>query len=127
MELLLELVLELLFEGFAEIALEAGLAAAQENLGRHNRNPVLATIGYFVFGLALGGLSLLVLRAGFLAGGAAPSGVSLLVSPLVMGLVMHIWGGLRRAYGHRTTNLATFHGGAAFALGVALVRFLAAR
>ena len=125
MELLLELFLELVLEGFAEIAIEAGLAAAQESLGRHNRNPVLATIGYFVFGLALGGLSLLLLPAGFFA--SSPTGVSLLVGPFVMGVVMQIWGGLRRAYGHRTTNLATFYGGAAFAFGMALVRFLAAR
>ena len=123
MELLLELCLELFFELFAQILIEAGMATAQEALGRHNRNPLLATIGYFLLGGILGALSLWLLPARIF-GGAPASGISLIVGPLVMGIVMQLWGGLRRAQGHRTTNLATFYGGAAFALGVAVVRML---
>jgi hypothetical protein len=123
MELLLELCLELFGEAILQILMEAGLATVQEAAGRENRNPVLATIGYGLLGAILGGLSLWPLPTRLLA--AAPvSGISLVVSPVVMGIVMQLWGGLRRAQGHRTTNLATWYGGAAFAFGLALVRFL---
>jgi hypothetical protein len=126
MELLLELFLELFGEAIVQILMEAGLATAQEAAGRENRSPALATIGYLMFGAVLGGLSMLLLPTR-LFGVSPATGISLVVSPLVMGIVMQLWGGLRRAQGHRTTNLATFHGGAAFALGVALVRFFWAR
>jgi hypothetical protein len=126
MELVLELFLELFGEAIVQILMEAGLATAQEAAGRENRNPALATIGYLMLGGVLGALSLWLLPAR-LFGVSPATGISLIVSPLVMGIVMRLWGGLRRAQGHRTTNLATFHGGAAFALGVALVRFFWAR
>jgi hypothetical protein len=123
MELLLELCIELFGEAILQILMEAGLATAQEVAGRENRNPALATIGYWLSGTILGGLSIGLLPTRLL--GAAPvSGISLVVSPVVMGIVMQLWGGLRRAQGHRTTNLATWYGGAAFAFGLALVRFL---
>jgi len=123
MEFLLELCIEVFGEAILQILLEAGLATAQEAAGRENRNPALATIGYCLFGAILGGLSIWLLPTR-LVGTAPVSGISLVVSPVVMGIVMQLWGGLRRAQGHRTTNLATWYGGAAFAFGLALVRLV---
>jgi hypothetical protein len=123
MELILELVLELFGEVIFQVLMEAGLATAHEAAGRKNRNPILATVGYGMLGAILGALSLWLLPMR-LFGHAPVSGLSLVVSPLVMGIVMQLWGGLRRARGHRTTNLATWYGGAAFAFGLSLVRFL---
>jgi len=64
MELLLELCIELFGEAILQILMEAGLATAQEAAGRENRNPALATIGYWLFGAILGGPGDVVRRGG---------------------------------------------------------------
>lgn len=111
---LLEILFELGFEGFKQAA------------GRSNRHPLLASLGYLLFGAALGGLWLWLLPERLVRARVLP-GASLVLGPLAAGAVMELWGRHRRAAGHATTNLATWHGGAAFALGIALVRFLGVR
>jgi hypothetical protein len=122
----LALLLQLLFEVGVEIALELGLAGIKEALGRENRNPVLAAVGYLTFGVILGLASMSILPRRLFGPGPIP-GVSLVVGPVIAGAVMATWGRIRRSRGHVTTNLATFLGGAAFALGIAIVRFWFAR
>jgi hypothetical protein len=51
-------------------------------------------------------------------------GISLLVSPLVSGLLMDRYGEWRERDGVQRSHLATFWGGALFAFSMALVRFL---
>jgi len=123
MDLLLELLLELTFEIGGEFLIELGFSGVKETLGRKNHHPVLATLGYLVLGGLLGGVSLLVWPERVVSQGPV-RGMSLVVGPVVSGMAMHFWGQLRRAQGYSPTNLATFPGGAAFALGCALVRFL---
>jgi hypothetical protein len=123
MSVLLELLFEVFVEIVVEVLLELGFTSVKEALGRENRHPVLSTIGYLILGSALGGLSLLYWPERILGTGPV-SGLSLVFGPALSGATMHVWGELRRAGGHQTTNLATFYGGFAFALGVALVRFL---
>jgi hypothetical protein len=50
-------------------------------------------------------------------------GASLVVAPLIIGLVMQFYGTQRAARGHSRSYFATFWGGALFALGMAAVRF----
>ena len=50
-------------------------------------------------------------------------GASLLVAPLITGLVMQFYGTHRAIRGHSRSYFATFWGGALFALGMAAVRF----
>ncbi len=126
MEILAEIVLALLqlfLEIFAEALLELGLSGLKEALGRANRNPLLAALGYLVVGGMVGGISIWLWPERLLRGGPVP-GLSLLVSPLAGGAAMEAWGRFRRGRGHETTNLATFLGGAAFALGYAVVRLM---
>jgi hypothetical protein len=122
LELIFSLFLEFLGEALFELLLEPGLAAAKEARGRENWDPVLATVGYFVLGGILGGLSVWALPERLLQAGPFP-GLSLVFSPLGAGLTMAWWGKFRRARGHATTNLATWYGGGAFALGMSLIRF----
>jgi hypothetical protein len=117
-DLLIQLVLEILWEVVA--------AAYKATFGRPDRSIVGASIGYFVVGASLGGLSLLVWPSRLLRPGPVP-GLSLILSPVCVGLTMQAWGRYRRARGRVTTTLATFPAGAAFALGTALVRFVWAR
>jgi hypothetical protein len=126
MEILFELLGYLLLDVLGEVLLELGIGAFQNTFHRENRSPAVATVGYLIVGAAIGGLSLWVHPARFLQRGTTP-GFSLVVAPLVGGAAMHAWGHFRRRGGHPTTNLATFHGGAALLFGCALVRLLWAR
>ena len=129
MEILVEILWlfgRLLLELFGEALLELVLAALQKALGRENRNPLVATLGYLVLGGIMGGLSLWMWPQRFLQPGPVP-GLSLLISPIAGALAMEAWGRFRQRHDHATTNLATFYGGGAFALGMALVRFIWAR
>ena len=51
-------------------------------------------------------------------------GASLIVSPLIAGLVMKFFGDWRTGKDHQRTVLGTFWGGATFAFGTAVVRWL---
>lgn len=126
MELLLELLIELVFEIGGEVVLDLGVAGFKTARGRQNHHPVVAALGYFVLGGLVGGASLLVWSGRVLRPGPVP-GLSLVVGPLLSGAAMHLWGQFRRAQGHSPSNLATFLGGAAFALGCALARFFGMR
>lgn len=119
------MLLELIVEVVAEIVLAfgwEGLAHAMRR--RQNVNPVVAGLGYAIVGTLTGGLSILILPRRLLPAGGV-KGASLVLTPLVTGLVMKTYGDFRRQRGHPTTGLATFWGGAIFAFSMALVRFLA--
>jgi hypothetical protein len=122
-EFIVGLVVELLLEVLGEAVLEVGLAGLKEALGRENRSPQFAAVGYFILGASLGGVSLLLCPGRLLWQPPVP-GLSLFAAPLAGGGAMLAWGRFRRRRGHDTTNLASFPGGAAFALGYALVRFV---
>ena len=124
---ILEAILCFLIGLFGDLLLAAlfdgGLADIAEALGRTNRNRVLATIGYLLLGCLLGWVSVLVLSERILQPGPV-RGLSLILSPVCSGVLMSLWGRHRRAHNHAITNLATWYGGAAFAFGISLVRFL---
>ena len=129
MEILIEVlwfVVQLVLEVFGEALLELALAAIKEALGRENRNPVLATLGYLLLGGIIGAISVLVWPQRFLRAGPVP-GLSLVISPVAGAAAMEAWGRFRQRRNHATTNLATFYGGGAFALGLAIVRFVWAK
>ena len=121
--LLLQFLLELLFQFGLEVLWEFGAAEYKGAYERKNHPIVVSVLGYFVAGAAVGALSLLFWPERFLEPGPIP-GLSLVLGLLCVGGAMHAWGRLRRQKGRDTTNLATFAGGAAFAFGTALVRFL---
>jgi hypothetical protein len=125
-EILIQFVIEVFGQALVEILAELGLESLKAALERPNRSPWLAALGYFFLGGTLGGLSLLVRRERLFLPGPLP-GLSLVASPLCVGAIMGAWGRYRRQRGQTTTNLATFGGGAAFALGTAVVRFVWAR
>ena len=90
---------------------------------RADANPVAAKAVYVLVGAILGAVSLLVFPERILPTWG-PSGMSLLVAPLAGGLLMHRWGRYRERLGATTTHLATFTGGAVFALAAAGVRLI---
>jgi hypothetical protein len=123
---LLWLVAEFAGEMLLELLFEIGLAGLMSARARKRRGPVAAVLGYLVLGALLGALWVWLLPARIVGARAVP-GASLVLGPLAAGVVMETWGRYRRAGGHATTNLATWYGGAAFALGIAVVRFFGVR
>ena len=121
---ILQFIGELLLQIFGEALAELGLRSLREPFRRPQPlHPALAGLGYFLFGLMAGGLSLWVVPALFIQ---VPwlRVANLLVMPLIAGLVMSAIGRFRRRQGQELIRLDTFAYGAVFAFGMSLVRFI---
>ena len=125
-EVLFEVFLQLIAEAVLDLASRAllglftGLAEALKG------NRVLTGLMYALLGALAGALSLLVLPHPVIHR-EHPSrfhGISLLISPILTGLVLSSVGGVMRRRGMKVTPVETFGYGFAFALGMALIRFL---
>lgn len=103
----------------ALLGLFTGLSDAIEG------NRVLARFMYGLLGMLAGALSLLVLPFRLIRPQRPIGfhGISLLISPIIAGLVLSSVGALMRRWGKKVTPVETFGYGFAFALGMALVRF----
>jgi hypothetical protein len=124
---LLSAAAELLFEAFFQVVLEgivALIARLIRNVSNQSNaiNPILAAIGYLLLGISFGIVSLrffphpLVHISKF-------HGISLLLSPVITGLVMSQVGVVLRQKGKRTVRIESFGYGFTFALGWAIIRF----
>jgi hypothetical protein len=124
---LLLVFIELFGEVLFEIVGEALLDLAQRVMAEvfetsRSIRPEFASLGYALLGVLAGGLSVLILPHPLVR----PSkihGISLLVSPLVTGLVMFLIGSMLRRQGKKVVQIESFGYGFAFALGMALVRY----
>lgn len=130
-DLLLEL-LGLIVEFILEAILEYVVAALADLLLRvlgavfevsKPQNPALAYLGYCLFGLILGSISL-ALFPHPLVHPSRVHGISLLVSPAFVGLLMAATGTILRRHQKTVTQLESFSCGFSFAFGLALMRFL---
>lgn len=79
-----------------------------------------------MFGAAIGWVTTLVLPGRVILSGGLP-GSSLILSPVLSGMLMDAYGRWRASRGATRSKIATFWGGALFAFGMALVRFLLVR
>ena len=124
MEVLLELLLEFLLQIFGELLVDLGLRGLAEPFRkREGRSSLLALVGYLLFGIIAGGLSLLIFPRSFVRS-ERMHGINLLVTPLLAGLAMSGLGWLRNRQGKQLIKLDSFSYGFVFALGMALIRFL---
>jgi hypothetical protein len=113
----------LLLQISGELLLELGLHSAGESFRRRSRShPVWAGVGIAGMGLVGGLITSLLLPSRIVEPGPFP-GVSLLLSPLLAGAVMEGFGRWEDRRGKARSHVATFWGGALFALTMALVRF----
>jgi hypothetical protein len=130
MEEILAILLQLLGEFFLQLVVdvlgEIVWGIAKRLLNRPDRSYSLAVIVLFLSGCLVGTLSMAIRPERFFNTGAIP-GLSLIASPLLVGLAMQLYGNWRRENNRLTTKIATFGGGAALAFGFALVRFIWAR
>jgi hypothetical protein len=135
MEELLGGLLYAIFEMFGEVFIELIGEAIISLISRSIRNiveeskavsPILAEAGYLLLGFACGGISVFFSPHPLIH----PSkfhGISLLISPILTGLVMAQVGVLRQKKDQRAVRIESFWYGFTFALGMALVRFFFVR
>jgi len=129
-EVLFELLLafaELFLEVLLEVAGEALLDLAQRALTEvfrpiHLASPVLATVGYALLGALAGGWSLFLFPHP-LVHPSRLHGISLLVSPLITGVIMALFGSMLSRHDRKVVRIESFHYGFAFAFGMALIRY----
>jgi hypothetical protein len=124
-EFLLEAFLELIAAAVLDLSSRA-LLDLFTSLGEAIKdNRALTGVTYALLGMLAGALSLLVLPHPLIH--RKPPirfhGISLLISPLITGLVLSSVGAFVRRWGKKVTPVATFGYGFAFALGMALIRF----
>jgi len=129
-EFLLEAFLELIATAVLDLASRA-VAAAFANVAEviKDWSRALVAVGYALLGALAGVLSLLVHPHTLVRGEHSTGfhGISLLVSPLITGLVMSSVGAILRRPGKKVVPVESFGYGFAFALGMALIRFFFAK
>ena len=124
MEILFELLLTILSEAIFELFLAFGWEGLAQAFGkRKDKSFPLACLGWFLIGAACGGLSAWIAPHKFLPWDG-PTGLSLVLSPLLCGIIMKMVGGRLRQKDRQPTALASFWGGSSFAFGFSLIRFL---
>jgi hypothetical protein len=117
-----EIVIEVLFQ----VAIEIIVALVERSVrnvssASHAISPILAALGYLLLGVVSGVVSVLLFPHPFVH----PSkihGISLVVSPVVTGLVMSQVGALLRRKGKKTVRIESFAYGFMFALGLVIIR-----
>jgi len=115
---------EIFLQIIAEMLIEFGFGSVGESLRQRSRaHPVVAGVGVALLGGLAGALTSVIWPTRIFRPGPLP-GTSLLVSPLITGLVMDRYGHWRESKGVGRSQVATFWGGALFALSMALVRFV---
>ncbi len=123
---MLEFILEILGEFFLQVAVEAlaemGLHAIADPM-RRPINPWLAALGYGLFGMLLGGLSLLVFPAHLIPARGLRL-LNLVVTPAAVGLAMVALGKWRARRGQPQIRLDRFTFGFLFAFSMGVTRFV---
>lgn len=126
-EVLLQVLIEVVWQVLFEVVTSLGWESLAHSMSRERESdPVLAGIGLLILGVVAGLISLLVLRSRLAPHSVFP-GISLILSPLATGLVMHQIGEYWRERGWDRPRTFTFWGGATFAFGMALVRYIGNR
>jgi hypothetical protein len=128
-EFLLEAFLELIAAAILDLASRAllGLFTSLAEAVKDNR--ALTGFMYALLGVLAGALSLLVLPHPLIHREHPIKfhGISLLISPIIAGLVLSSVGAVMRRWGKKVTPVETFGYGFSFALGMALIRFFFAK
>ena len=120
LQLVAEVVLQIVFEATAEL----GLRSLREPFRRPQPlHPVLAAIGYAIFGAIAGGASLWLFPYLFISSQWLRA-VNLVATPLAAGAVMGALGAWRRRRNEDLIRLDRFSYGFLFALAMAVVRFV---
>jgi hypothetical protein len=127
-DFLFELLIQIVIEGIGQVLIEGlfelGLEATVDSLQRERESrPIVAAIGHLLLGALAGVISLLAVPHRLAPRSFLP-GLSVVLSPLANGIIMHAIG---RRWDDRPSDRPgpfTFRAGVLFAFAMALVRFV---
>jgi hypothetical protein len=126
MEFIFEIVLqffgEILLQAFFELIWELGLHSLADTV-RRPKHPALSTIGFTLWGLMAGGISLWIFPTSHIHDPLFRK-LNLIVTPVALGLLMSLIGKIRRGKGQDLVRLDQFGYAFVFAFAMALVRFV---
>lgn len=123
MEFLLEILIEILTFPVVELFSARWRKKRASDGKTQGLDPLAQGALIVVFGLILGLVSALVFKARILPGYGF-RGMSLILAPLLGGLLLQGYGLLKKKHNKSASFLATFPGGALFAFSISLARFL---
>lgn len=121
-EILLQFLGELLLQAFFELLLELGIHGLADTFKRP-KNAALSTIGFMVWGMIAGGISLWVFPSSHIHN-AIFRKLNLIVTPVALGFMMTLIGKLRLRKSQDLVRLDQFGYAFVFAFAMALVRFV---
>ena len=129
----MEFVFEILLQFFGELLLQLLFEAAAE-LGVHGlketfkkaKNPVVATMGFILWGAIAGGISLLIMPKSTIHN-LLYRQINVIVTPLVAGVTMMLIGHARSRKGETLVRLDRFGYAFVFALTMAIIRYIWAK
>lgn len=113
-----EILVQLLFELIAEL----GFRSVADTF-RRPKNPVLSTIGFALWGIAAGGISVWLFPASPIHNPLYRK-INLIVTPVALGFLMTLVGKIWLKKGQDLMRLDRFGYAFVFALAMALVRFI---
>ena len=113
-----EILVQVIFESLAELG-----ARSLADTVKKPKNPVLSAIGFILWGAMAGGISLLILPKSMISNLVFRQ-INVLVTPLVAGGVMMLIGRQRGKRGQSLVRLDRFGYAFAFALAMAVVRYI---
>lgn len=116
-----ELLLQLALEAIAEV-IGHSFTSVGSSSSRQPPRPWMAALGYVLFGVAAGGLSLWLVPELFIKSPALRL-ANLALTPVASGAIMGAIGSWRARRDKRVLRLETFGYGVCFALAMTLIRF----
>ena len=120
---LLQFILEIVAQAAFELLAELGVRSLAEPFRRSGpASPIMAAIGYLIYGAIAGALSLLLPKVFIIAKSLRVA--NLIVTPIACGFLMAWLGRLRERRGAETIRLDTFMYGYLFAMSMAVVRYI---
>lgn len=122
-EIIFQMIFEVILEVFAEILVEMGFVSAASVFRNKKSNPILGVFGYIIFGLILGGLSLLIFPDPIIKNTIVKV-IYFIVSPLLIGFSLCLFSMILKKHtiGENFLKVEKFVYGCFFALSYSLIR-----
>jgi len=122
-----DFLLELLVDFITQIVVEVVFGLLAEGFRKLDpEGKTLVVLFWLLFGAAVGILSAVAVPHRLLVWKVAPA-LSIVGGPLLVGACLRWFGAWRSRHGHRPSSLATLLGGASFAFGYSVARYLILR